>query len=52
VVATDSKGKNIANISQRYDAKLPPEGLAQIQTQGWSMPMRWPLRLTATPCIS
>ena len=34
VVATDSKGKNIANISQRYDAKLPPEGLAQIQSQG------------------
>lgn len=34
VTATDSKGKNIANISQRYDAKLPPEGLAQIQSQG------------------
>jgi VWFA-related protein len=34
VVATDRAGKNVANISQRLDTKLPPEGVAQIQEQG------------------
>ncbi|HKD15689.1 MAG TPA: VWA domain-containing protein [Candidatus Angelobacter sp.] len=34
VVATDKTGRNAANISQRMDTKLKPEGVDQIQNKG------------------
>jgi len=34
VAATDSSGKPQGNISQRFDTKLPPEGVDQIQAKG------------------
>jgi VWFA-related protein len=34
ITAMDASGKSAANISQRLDTKLPPEGVEQIQTQG------------------
>jgi VWFA-related protein len=32
--AIDASGKEAAIISQRYDTKLPPDGVTQMQTQG------------------
>lgn len=34
VAATDRTGKDVANISQRFDTKLPAEGVAQIAEKG------------------
>jgi len=34
VVATDKMGKNVANISQRLDTKLKPDGVDRIQNKG------------------
>jgi VWFA-related protein len=34
VTATDKGGKDVANISQRFDTKLPAEGVEQIQAKG------------------